>query len=174
MRPVLEIPVKRIVKAYYLHESNIGPDLVINARSEYGRIIGLHASFLPADTHERAVKRRMRSEQLVVMRVETTFDVNLDLMSMHHLYCIGDAFEALFEREFYAFCVGRYQKVPSFNAAVEDFFTIYSLRAFDLHPDNFRRAMDRKLGNKLQTLYNKNLAIRKRMTAEEKVNFWSH
>jgi hypothetical protein len=169
----IEVPVKKIVKAYFLHETNLGPDPILGARSEVGRIISAQSSFNAEYQDDLAIKVRRRNEKLTIIRLKTTFKVETDKLSMHHLYSIGDALEALFEREFWAFCVGRFSKAPAFYAAVDDFFMIYDLDKWEINKESFRRVQTRKYQQHVGKVLKKIEKSRKDRIELEKKMHWN-
>jgi hypothetical protein len=151
----IEVPVKKIVKDYFLHESNLGSSGIVTKKSELGRMIFCLLGFDPLDEDEAAVYISKNLDvfgKMEVITLNLTFPVRSDFMHPNHLFSIGDAMWALFEREFFCFCAGRFTKSINFLAATKVFLKLYNLVDTEVDQDNFRRVMERKYKDRIESL----------------------
>lgn len=151
----IEVPVKKIVKDYFLNINNLGPDGFVTKKSELGRIIYCILGFDPLDEDESVVyvnKPQDNFYKMEVVVLQVTFPIKADLLQPNHLMAIGEAMFALFEREFMCFCAGRFTKSVNFLAATKVFLKMHELLETEADFDNFRRVMERKYRERIESL----------------------
>jgi hypothetical protein len=152
MPVVLEIPVPRAVKKYYEHVANFGPSMVVNQRSAVGGIISAVCSFYPLQESEMPVVWYDQHEVLDVLRLEVEQKLDVSMLLPHHFRVLGELLEKMYEREFLAFCVGRFVKIPNYSAAVSAWGERYQLDEDDWGKDIFRKHIHRKYSKNVQML----------------------
>lgn len=158
----LDIPVPRAVKMYYEHACNWGANMVINQRSAAGAIITAALSFYPLDSQTLPVVWRDAKDDLDILEVTVEMKLDVSMMLPHHYRVLGELLEKMYEREFLAFCVGRFVMIPNYEAAVNAWGERYSLNEDDWNKDVWRKHIHRKYSKQLTELLEQEQAKRMR------------
>lgn len=160
MPVVLNIPVPRAVKLYYEHPCNFGADMIINQRSAAGGIISAALSFYPVHTEVLPVVWRDSKDDLDILTVTVEMKLDATMMLTHHFRVLGELLEKMYEREFVAFCVGRFLILPNYEAAVNAWGERYELNEDDWNKDQWRKHIHRKYSRQIYELLNRELTAR--------------
>jgi hypothetical protein len=152
MPVILEIPVPRPVKLYYEHPCNFGADMIVNQRSAVGGIITAVMSFYPLQEGELPVVWRDDTALLDILPIKLEMKLDMKMMLSHHFKALGELLEKMYEREFLAFCVGRFVKIPNYEGAVTAWGERYGLDEDDWGRDVFRKHIHRKYSKQVLRL----------------------
>lgn len=167
----IEVPVTKIVKRFFLHPANLGPDGYVRGDSEVGRMIQSVLGFDPMEDMDSPVSGGdgpVNMDKLDVMELNITFPMRAEFLRPVHVVRIGTALKAAFEMSFMMFVSGRFMRSAVFLAAATDFLEAYDLADDDFDRDNFRRVMERKYRRRIDDMVQR-LDERKRCKVEKEM-----
>ncbi len=125
----LPILVKPHVKAFFLHEKNLGSAPVIEKRHWLGRHIASVVSFHPLDKSELPIEytEPKHIAKLVTLEVEVTFPLKIYQLDMHHYLQLGYVLECIFELNLSGYAKGYFSMIVNYQGAVNKFYEEYEL-----------------------------------------------
>lgn len=163
--PTLRVPTKSYVRQYFMHQNILGPELIVTKRHILGEMINMVLSFgpvaldmLPVDYRPGGGKQD--GEELLSMELQVTFDIDMQLVSPHHLFAVGKCMQSMFEHGLFNFCLGffkRHQALP-WKAAVVAFFEKYDIDKSNREEDYIRRYMHLKYNDIIKHQYTQEVA----------------
>lgn len=143
----VEIPLPKVVHAYFSHPYNLGEFPEIEKRHWLGKHFLSIMSYLPLSEHDLPLKEIEKSvDDYEIYKINITFPVKFSFLTGHHLWALSACMESVFEISLMNFCRGRFYFAPNYHAAIDDFFKRYELMDIDVDRDYFRRFINKKYG----------------------------